>query len=71
MHSKPPKQLFQSMLQLANAQVTPQSCTMQVLHTHLPKPRSIWQYQLLCFASKVVDSQINTKSQLNQETNIV
>ena len=51
--------------------VTTQSCTMQLLYTQLPKSRSSQQYQLLCFARKVVNKQINTKSQLNWEINIV
>ena len=71
MHSRPPNLLFQSMLQFMNGQVSTQSCTMQLLHTHLPKSKSAWKYQLLCFASKVVHNQINTKSQFNQETNII
>ena len=71
MHSRPLNPLLQSMPQLVNAQVDPQSCTMQLLHIHLPKARSTQQYQLLYFASKVVDNQINTKSRLNRVINIV
>ena len=46
------------MVQLINAQVTPQSYTMQLLHTYLPKSRFSRQYQLLCFTSKVADTKL-------------